>query len=151
MCTHCKGFSRRGFMEVVSAGAALGAATMAGGVGAVAAPAQPAAPKPKVRVGRIYLAMPSSGWPKPNLDLKADVAHYEQEFARLAPAFADVEFVDAGLATTPAQVAAAKEKFRGVDGILALHLNCGVTGYLTNLMELNVPLVFFAMPYAGHE
>ncbi len=169
MCMHCKGVSRRGFLEAMSAsaaavgaGAMANAGTLAGvgvvsGVGAVAgavgaAPGKAAIPpKSKIRVGRVYLAVPKSGWPKPDLDLAADVRRYEEEFAKLKPLLADIEFVDGGLVTSGAQIAAVKQKFKGVSGILAIHLNCGVTGYLNALLELGVPLVFFAMPYAGHE
>jgi hypothetical protein len=151
MCMHCKGVSRRGFLETVAAGAAtLGAGTMTGAVWA--APGQaPSRPKSKIRVGKVYLAVPASGWPRPDLDLAADVRKYEEELAKLKPQLADVEFVDGGLVTSGQQLAAVKEKFKGVSGILAIHLNCGVTGYLNSLFEMGLPLVFFAMPYAGHE
>ena len=151
MCMHCTGVSRRGFLEAMSvSAAAIGTGAVSSALGAVAdKPAAP--PKSKIRVGRVYLAVPSSGWPKPDLDLAADVRKYEEEFAKLKTQLADVEFIDAGLVTNAAQLAAVKEKFKGVTGILAIHLNCGVTGYVNALLELGVPLVFFAMPYAGHE
>jgi len=151
MCVHCKGVSRRGFLEAVSASAAvLGAGAVTGALGASLGTA-PSRPKSKIRVGRVYLAVPASGWPKPDLNLAADVRKYEDEFAKLKPQLADVEFVEGGLVTSGQQLAAVKEKFKGVSGILAIHLNCGVTGYVNSLLELGAPLVFFAMPYAGHE
>lgn len=151
MCEHCRGVSRRGFLEAVSASAALlGAGAVTNTLVAAASPAPPRV-KSKIRVGKVYLAVPSSGWPKPDLDLAADVRKYEEEFTKLKPQLADVEFVEGGLVTNLQQLAAVKEKFQGVSGILALHLNCGVTGTVTSLLELGVPLVFFAMPYAGHE
>jgi hypothetical protein len=113
--------------------------------------AAPPQAKSKIRVGRVYLAVPSSGWPKPDLNLAADVRKYEEEFAKLQPQLADVEFIEGGLVTNGQQLAAVQERLQGVSGILAIHLNCGVTGCLTSLLELGVPLVFFAMPYAGHE
>lgn len=151
MCAHCKGVSRRGFLEAVSVSAAvLGTGAVTTSLGAVP-DAAPARPKSKIRVGRVYLARPSSGWPKPDLDLAADVKKYEEEFAKLKPQLADIEFVDGGLVTGEQQLAGVKEKFKGVSGILAIHLNCGVIGGLNSLLESGVPLVFFAMPYAGHE
>ncbi len=151
MCMHCKGVSRRGFLGVMSAGAAaIGSGTLTGMVGAGEEPA-PVRAKSKIRIGKVFLARPISGWPKPDLDLAADVKKYEEEFARLAPQFADVEFVEGGLVTGAEQLEPLREKFKGVSGILAIHLNCGVTGYLTNLLEMGLPLVFFAMPYSGHE
>ncbi|MHB8900713.1 MAG: hypothetical protein ACYC6Y_18330 [Thermoguttaceae bacterium] len=151
MCVHCKGVSRRGFLGAMAVGAGLGGTAALSTV--VAAPAAAAAgrAKSKIRVGRVFLAVPASGWPKPDLDLGADVRKYEEEFARLQPQLADIEFVDAGLVTSAQQLDAVKEKFKGVSGILAIHLNCGVIGYLNSLLELELPMVFFAMPYAGHE
>jgi len=151
MCMHCKGVSRRGFLGAMSAGAAvLGTEAMTGALAAAAGDAAPR-PKSKVRVAKIYLAVPVAGWPKPDLDLAADVKKYEEEFAKLKPQLADIEFVEGGLVTSAQQLSAAKQKFKGVTGILAIHLNCGVTASLNSLLELGVPLVFFAMPYAGHE
>jgi L-fucose isomerase-like protein len=138
-------------LEAVSAtGAFIGARAVTNVLAAEAAP-PPLRPKSKIRVAKVYLAIPRSGWPKPDLDLAADVRKYEEEFAKLQPQLADVEFVEGGLVTSAQQLAAVKERFREVSGILAIHLNCGVTPYVTSLLELNVPLVFFAMPYAGHE
>jgi L-fucose isomerase-like protein len=135
----------------VSATAAIIGAGAATNLLAAAPDAATPRPKSKIRVGKVYLAVPAAGWPKPDLDLAADVKKYEEEFAKLKGQLADVEFVEGGLVTTAEQLAAVKEKFKGVTGILALHLNCGITGYVNSLLELGVPLVFFAMPYAGHE
>ncbi len=34
-------------------------------------------------------------------------------------------------------------------GILAIHINMGISGYVNSLLEMKLPLVLFAMPYAG--
>ncbi len=151
MCMHCKGVSRRGFLGAVSAGAAaIGTASVTSVLNAADSPAPPRE-KSKIRVGKVFLAVPRSGWPRPDLDLAGDVKKYEEEFAKLAPQLADIEFVEGGLVTSVQELEAIKQKFTGVSGILAIHLNCGVIGYLNNLLEMGIPLVFFAMPYAGHE
>ena len=109
------------------------------------------APKSKVRVGKIYLGNPHPGWPMSAVDLDAEIKRFETELARLGPALADVEFVEAGLVRDDPQLAAAKQKFQDVDGILALHLSMGVTHQLESLFELNRPIVLFSLPYTGHE
>lgn len=153
MCMHCKGMSRRGFLEVVSAGAAAAAPMMNTVLAAPAATtfAAPVKPKTKVRVAKIYLAQPHAGWPKPNLDVAGDVKRYEEEFAKLKPQLEDIEFVGGDLVTNAQQLAEAKAKFKDVAGILAIHINMGIGGYLNSLLEMNLPVVLFAMPYAGHE
>jgi len=108
-------------------------------------------PKSKVRVGKIYLGNPHPGWPASAVDLDAEVKRFEQELGKLGPALADVEFVEAGLVRDDQQLAAAKQKFKDVDGILALHLSMGVTRQLEGLFELNIPVVLFTLPYTGHE
>lgn len=151
MCWQCGGVSRRGFLEAMSASTAA-VAMGAAPEGLAATPNKPVArSKAPVRVGKVYLGVPRSGWPKPDLDLDADVQKYEAELAKLKTPLADVQFVDGGVVTSGPQLAAVKEKFKGVSGILAIHLNCGVIGYLNELLDLGAPVVFFAMPYAGHE
>jgi len=105
----------------------------------------------KVRVGIIYLGHERPGWPTSRVDLAAEVKRYEAELAKLTPRLADVEFVDAGLVRDAQQLAAARERFRDVDGILVLHLTMGIGAQLASLMETDQPMVLFSLPYTGHE
>jgi L-fucose isomerase-like protein len=108
------------------------------------------APKTKVRVGKIYMGHPRPGWPTNTVDLDAEMQRFEKEMAKL-PGLADVEFVDGGLVGNAQQLAVAKEKFKDVSGILVLHLTMGIGGLVQSLMELNIPVMIFALPYSGHE
>jgi len=105
----------------------------------------------KTRIGRVYLGNTRSGWPVPALDLKKEVGRFEAEFKKLAPAFEDIEFVDAGLVSSADQMPDVMEKFQNVDGILVLHLTLGTGGYIRRLLELDIPVTVFTTPYAGHE
>jgi hypothetical protein len=107
-------------------------------------------PKTKVRVGKVYLGQKRPGWPMSTLDLDAEVRRFEEQMAGLAD-LADVEFVDGGLVSNAQQLAAAKAKFNDVTGILAIHLSLGTGPLMEGLMETNLPLVIFTMPYSGHE
>lgn len=149
MSTHV---SRRCFLKSTAAGAlSAGAfATLAQRLAAMSS-AQPLGPTSKVRVGKIYLGRERPGWPMAKVDLKGDMRQFEAELAKLRAGLADVEFVEAGLVGTEAELAAAKEKFKGVDGILVIHLSMGIGGQLQSLMELGIPVVVFALPYSGHE
>lgn len=106
---------------------------------------------PRTRVGRVYLGHPHPGWPMAAVDLEAEVRRFEAAFAQLAPELADVDFVDAGLVRTDEQLAAAREKFQGVDGILALHLTLGTGPQIKALLETGRPMTVFFPPYSGHE
>lgn len=105
--------SRRCFLKstaagVVSAGALAALAERL----AAMSPAPALGPKSKVRIGKIYLGHERPGWPSWQVDLQADVQRFEAQLARLRAGLADVEFVEGGVASNAAQVAAAKESSR---------------------------------------
>ena len=145
--------SRRTFLEVAAAGAA-GAAVL--GAAGCLTPARPGpgywttaaawADRPKVRIAKVYAGRARAGWPMAKVDVEAERKRVEEQLARVQPALTDVEFIDAGLVTSDPQIAEAKEKCRGADGILVLQLTMGVVGLLNSLLELDVPVVLFAEP-----
>lgn len=144
--------SRRCFLQSTTAG--LAASTLLFRLAERLAPASLAAElglQTKVRVGKVYLGRPNPGWPVSALDLPAEMRRFEEEIAGLTDTLRDIEFVDAGLVSDAQQLAAAKAKLAGVDGILAIHLSLGTGPFMEGLMENNVPLMIFSMPYSGHE
>ena len=148
-----KGMNRRQFMGTTAGAVAVGAAVTA--AASKAAAAQSSLPEElrgtKTRIGKVYVGRERSGWPSPAVDVKEDVKKYEAELAELKPKLEDIELVDGGLVTSNEGLARAKEKFKDVDGILAIHLSLGTGPLITGLLELGVPVVVFAKPYAGHE
>lgn len=147
----CPSLSRRCFLKTTAAGLAGSGAflTLAQRL-AAATTLDDLALKTKVRIGKIYLGHERPGWPETKVDLGADMKRFEGEMAKL-PGLADVEFVNAGLVNNAEQLAAAKEKFKDVSGILVLHLTMGITGYVDQLMATGLPVMIFALPYSGHE
>lgn len=111
----------------------------------------PGCRRTKVKVARLYMAIPQSHWPKPTLDLKQEMAFYRSEFARMKDQFADIDFCVDELVTSPAQVAALRERLSGVDGILAIHLSIAIWDILKSILETGRPTIIFARPYSGHE
>ena len=119
--------SRRCFLKSTAAGVLSAGALAALAERLSAMTAQPAlGPKSKVRIGKLYLGREHPGWPTSKVDLNADMKRFEAELAKLGAGLADVEFVEGGLIANEQQLAAAKEKFKGVDGILAIHLTMGI-------------------------
>ncbi len=104
----------------------------------------------KVRIAKIYLGRERASWPMSRVDLEAEVKRYEAEIARLSD-LADVEFVEGGMVQSPEELAAARERFTDVSGILVLHLTMGVTSHLQGLMATGLPVMVYAQPYSGHE
>ena len=148
-----RGMNRRQFLGTTTGAVAAGVAATAVTSKAVAAKAS--LPEEcrgtKTRIGKVYIGHDRSGWPSPAVMMKEDVEKYEAELAQLKPKLADIEFVDAGLVSSAADLARAKEKLKDVDGILVIHLALGTGPLITGLLELGPPVVVFAKPYAGHE
>ena len=144
--------SRRCFLRstatgVLSAGALAGLAERLYAFSAQPAPGL----KSKVRIGKLYLGREHPGWPMSTVDVNADKQRFEANLATLSAGLADVEFVEDGLVASDQQLAAAKEKFKDVDGILVIHLTMGIGSQLQSLLELGKPIVLFSLPYSGHE
>jgi hypothetical protein len=148
-------FKRREFLQLTLAGTALGfggAGMCAWGAGPRATTLiSPGCRRSKVKVARLYLAIPGSGWPTPKLDLEAELRTYKAAFESLKGALADVEFVIDQMVTSPAQIEAMKNELKGVDGILVIHLNIGIWSILAEILKAGRPTMFFAVPYSGHE
>ena len=106
-------------------------------------------PKSKVRVGKLYLGRERPGWPMAKVDVNADMKRFEANLAKLGAGLADVEFIEGGLITSDQQLAAAKEKFKGADGILVIHLTMGIGNQLQSLFELGIPVCCLLCPTAG--
>jgi len=97
------------------------------------------------------MGIPEPPWPKPTLDLQKEVAFYRSEFARMKEEFADIDFAVDELLTSPAQVAALRDKLSQVDGILVIHLSIDIGDILKSILEAGQPTIVFARPYSGHE
>jgi len=145
-----KGMNRREFLGTTSGAVALGAMAAASQALAVESGFPKSLFGTKTRVGKVYLGR-RSGWPSPLVDPKDDVKRFEAELTKLQPQLADIEFVGGDMISSNEDLARAKEKLKGVDGVLAIHLSLGTGGFIPGLLELGVPVVVFSLPYSGHE
>ena len=144
--------SRRCFLKSTAAGI-LSAGALAGLAERLLAVTSPPAlgPRSKVCIGKLYLGREHPGWPMAKVDVPAEMKRFEADLAKLGAGLADVEFVEGGLIANDQQLATAKEKFKGADGILVIQLTMGIGHQLQSLFELGIPVVLFALPYTGHE
>ncbi len=146
--------NRRVFLQMTAAGGAV----CMGGKGGLAFTAgqgesrivSPGCRGSKVKVARIYMGTSHGLWPKPGLDLKKEIAFYKTKFNELKDDLHGVEFVLNELVTSPGQIARLKDTLKGVDGILAIHLNIGIGSILRELLSAGKPTAVFAAPYSGH-
>lgn len=147
---------RREFVQLTLAGSAL----CLGGGSLTALAAGPAGPrlvspgcrKSKVKVARLFMSdAERHHWPKPSLDLKAEVRSYQAEFEKLKDQLADVDFTVDELVTSPEQIGPLQKRLQAADGILAIHLGMGISGILDAILAADRPTMVFAAPYSGHE
>ena len=111
----------------------------------------PGCRRSKVKVAKIYMGVPQSHYPNPDLDLKKEVRFYESEFAKLKDELADVEFVVDKLVSSVEQLNQFRDELKDVDGILAIHLTLWVMPILNEILRLGHPTMVFSAPYSGHE
>lgn len=152
-----KEIRRREFIGLALAGGAVCAAGpklwafSGAGQEAAAKLISPGCRRTKVKVARLFVAIPKGNWPKPTLDVEQEIAFYKAEFARLKEEFADIDFTVDERVGSPAQVAALGDRLAEVDGILAIHLNIDVGDIFDAILAASKPTIIFARPYSGHE
>jgi len=111
----------------------------------------PGCRRSKVKVAKIYMGIPQSHYPNPDLDLKKEVQFYESQFSKLKNELADVDFVVDRLISSVEQLNQFKDKLKDVDGILAIHLTLWTMPIINEILQLNLPTTIFSAPYSGHE
>ncbi len=106
---------------------------------------------PEVKIYKVYLDG-VKGWPKPDLDIQAEVAKLEKHLAEAERQLGDVKFVGGDVVrhagADPGKLA---EKLGDVDGVLAFNLNTLVEGQFLPFVATGKPTVLFSQPYSGHD
>ena len=102
-------------------------------------------------VKRVFLAVPTPTWPRPDLDVAKEMAEVEATLAGLEKKHAGVvRFTGGDLVRTPeAAQAFAKGLASDVDGVLIVDLTSGTGGMLVPLREIAVPTLLYSRPYSG--
>jgi hypothetical protein len=153
--------TRRRFLSAsaIAAGAAVaGSALVAGcavaqraGQATAEAGAPPRPLMPPVKIHRVYVGMRGQAWPKPEIDLKAEVARFEKHLAGVEGRLGDVKFVGGELVQNPQEAAAAVAASAEADAVLLVHLTLGTGGMLKQIIDAGLPTAIFAQPFSGHE
>ena len=144
--------TRREFLGTASAGM-IAAATMGRLANGAMAGVGAGANLPgfgRVRVLRVFMGPPRSGWPSPLIEAEADVQRLKAEMAA-APGLDDVEFVGDELLVNPGAVLRLLEQHRDVAGVLAVQVAGGTTHTVCALADSGFPTMMLAVPYSGHE
>ena len=102
-------------------------------------------------VRRVYLAARRASWPRPDLDLKQEVAEIEARIQELEKRYpGQIRFTGGELLQPGADWAAWMAGAAEADVILAFNITHGVLGLLEKLFEAGRPVLMFSKPYAGH-
>lgn len=136
------GPTRRHFM--LCAGGAVIASPLSEAAPSTAPWAEPAV------VRKVYLAVPKPTWPKPDLDVPAEIAAIEAELRKLERRHQSaVRFTGGEILRTPEDVPKWLESLGGADGVLVLDLTSSTGGILNAMQEAPAPMLLFTRPYAG--
>lgn len=102
-------------------------------------------------VARVYLATDKPHWPKPTLDVQADVAEGEARLKEVQRRHLDnVRFTGGEVLHSDAEVRPWIQKMGNIDGVLIVPLTQPLPGLTPLVNTLQVPSVFFSRPYASH-
>jgi hypothetical protein len=102
-------------------------------------------------VARVYLVSPTPHWPKPTLDVKAEVAEIEQRLAEVGRKHSRlVKLIGGDVLHSDADVKPWLARMGDVDGVLIVPVTQPVVALNALANELTAPAVFFSRPYATH-
>ncbi len=103
------------------------------------------------RIRKIYLAKPVPTWPKPDLDIAAEMRRIDENLAKLAPAMTGIRIEGGELYRVPGEVPSSLEALGKPDGLLVFNLTSTVSAHIEKLGSTGLPLVLFSQPYSGHD
>ena len=101
-------------------------------------------------VARVYLAGQPQ-WPKPTLDVAADVAEVEKRLAEVARKHTDnVRLIGGDVIGSAEEVKPWLAKMGEIDGVLVLPVTQPTPAFGELMESIRVPVLFFSRPYATH-
>jgi hypothetical protein len=142
--------SRRGFLAA-SAGAFAACTTSVGGISNANLKAAGNEGLPTTRIRKIYLAKPIPTWPKPDLDVPAEIRRIEEQLASMATKMPGVRFEGGDLYRIAQDVPTSAAAFSNPDGFLIFNLTSTVSSHIERIAGIGMPAILYSQPYSGHE
>ena len=140
--------TRRGFLAASASALAAGAAAETGIAGAAAAGSEEL---PTTRIRKIYIAKPVPTWPKPNLDVTAEIQRIELELSKLGDRMPGIRFEGGELYRTAQEVPNAAAAFDQPDGFLIFNLTSSLNSHIERIAATGLPTILYSQPYSGHD
>ncbi len=143
-------FSRREFLSTATgalATCAVGPAGTASGAREISA----LDGLPETRIRKIYLAKPVPTWPKPDLDVAAEIRRIDERLAEFVGRMPGLRLEGGGLYRVPQDVPSSAAALGNPDGLLVFNLTSTLSAHIENLAATGLPTVLFSQPYSGHD
>lgn len=141
--------NRREFLGVSAAGAG---AVLLGSRSLLAVGAEEWPPRlPPVKIRKVYLAKPIPTWPKPDLDIPAEINRLEKHLADAERKLGDVKFVGGDLLRVAGDAEHLAKNLGDVEGLMVFNLTSTVGHLLARLVDTGLPTALFSQLYSGHD
>ena len=140
--------SRREFLSVT---ATVAASAAAGRAMAAASEVPTSAGLPATRIHRVYLAKPVPTWPKPDLDVPAEIRRIEAQLSALAGRMPGIQLEGGELYRVPQDVPSSAAALGNPDGLLVFNLTSTLSSHIERLAATGLPTVLYSQPYSGHD
>ena len=106
---------------------------------------------PVTRIRKIFLAKPVPTWPKPDLDVTAEMRQIEERLSALTVVTPGLRLEGGDLYRVPEQVPSSAAALGNPDGLLVFNLTSTVSNHIERLASTGLPVVLFSQPYSGHD
>lgn len=103
-------------------------------------------------VRKVYLASQKPSWPRPDIDLQAEIAEIEASLALVEKRNPGaMRFTGGELLREGADISAWIQGAGDADVVLAFNLTSGLGAILQKIQEPRRPVLLFSRPFAGHS
>lgn len=139
--------NRRHFLGSTAAAGLM----LCGGRTLLASTGQPVPGLPPAKIYKVYAGRGGVAWPKPEIDLPAEIAKFEKCLGEVQAKLGDVQFVGGDHIQNEQDAAAVVKKLGDADAVLLFHLSLGSGRLLQQVVQAGKPTAVFSQPFSGHE
>jgi hypothetical protein len=143
-------FSRREFLSTAAGTAAASILTSRRMMGS-SEPLLTGADLQETRIRKIYLAKPVPTWPKPDLDVAAEIRMIDERLSVMVGRSPGIRLEGGELYRLPENIPTTAAALGQPDGLLVFNLTSTVNSHIERLASSGLPTVLFSQPYSGHD
>ena len=103
-------------------------------------------------IRKVFLASQTPSWPRPDIDLKQEMAEIEAQLGELARRHpGELTFIGGELLREGTDISAWAQSAGDADVLLVFNVTSGLGPILEKVVSVGRPTVLFSRPYAGHS